>query len=188
MKVSIEIGENKMVKYAEISDLNNNQIKLINKNGWCIFTECDGDGTYWHKGMHCVNRIGYIILSENIDVEDINSYKELNKIATYDDVFDKMVREKLSPVADKCYVFLVKNPANYHFEQIWTNKGLEKAKEIAKLRFEFKHTYYDSKDYDKMENLIFRHNCKVRKDTEKAIEILKANGFKVVSDRFAALS
>ena len=50
MKVSIEIGENKMVKYAEISDLNNNQIKLINKNGWCIFTECDGDGTYWHKG------------------------------------------------------------------------------------------------------------------------------------------
>ncbi len=43
--------------------------------------------------------------------------------------------------------FLVKNPANYHFEQIWTNKGLE-----------------------------------------KAIEILKANGFKVVSDRFAALS
>ncbi len=37
MKVSIEIGENKMVKYAEISDLNNNQIKLINKNGWCIF-------------------------------------------------------------------------------------------------------------------------------------------------------
>ncbi len=57
------------------------------------------------RGMHCVNRIGYIILSENIDVEDINSYKELNKIATYDDVFDKLVREKLSPVADKCYVF-----------------------------------------------------------------------------------
>lgn len=59
---------------------------------------------------------------------------------------------------------------------------------VGELWNEFKHTYYDSKDYDKMENLIFRHNCKVRKDTEKAIEILKANGFKVVSDRFAALS
>ena len=122
------------------------------------------------------------------DIEDINSHKELNKIATYDDAFDKLVREKLLPVADKCYVFLVKNPANYHFEQIWTNKGLEKAIEIAKLRFRFKHTYYNSKDYDKMENLILKHNRKVKKDTEKAVEVLKANGFKVVSDRFAALS
>jgi len=178
-----------MVKYTEISDLNSDQIKLINKNGWCIFTECDGNGTYYyHKGIHWVNRIEYIILSENVDIEDINSHKELNKIATYDDAFDKLVREKLLPVADKCYVFLVKNPANYHFEQIWTNKGLEKAIEIAKLRFRFKHTYYNSKDYDKMENLILKHNRKVKKDTEKAVEVLKANGFKVVSDRFAALS
>lgn len=177
-----------MVKYTEISDLNGDQIELINKNGWCIFTECDGDGTYWHKGIHYVNRIGYVILSEDVDMEDINSYKELNKIATYDDAFDKLVREKLSPATDKCYVFLVKNPANYHFEQIWTNKGLEKAKETAKLRFKFKHTYYESKDYDKMENLILRHNRKVQKDTEKAVEVLKANGFKIVSERFAALS
>lgn len=177
-----------MVKYTEISDVNNDQIELINKNGWCIFTECDGNGTYYHKGIHWVNRIGYVILSENVDIEDINSHKELKAIATYDDVFDELVREKLLPVADKCYVFLVKNPANYHFEQIWTNKGLEKAIEIAKLRFRFKHTYYDSKDYDKMENLILKHNRKVKKDTEKAVEVLKANGFKVVSDRFAALS
>lgn len=177
-----------MVKYTEISDLNNDQIELINKNGWCIFTECDGNGTYWHKGIHWVNRIGYVILSENVDIEDINSHKELNKLATYDDSFDELVREKLLPVADKCYVFLVKNQANYHFEQIWTNKGLKKAIEIAKLRFRFKHTYYDSKDYDKMENLILKHNRKVKKDTEKAVEVLKANGFKIVSERFAALS
>lgn len=177
-----------MVKYTEISDLNSDQIELIDKNGWCIFTECDGNGTYWHKGIHWVNRIGYVILSEDVNMEDINSYKELKAIATYDDAFDELVREKLLPVADKCYVFLVKNPANYHFEQIWTNKGLEKAKETAKLRFGFKYTYYESKDYDKMENLILKHNRKVKKDTEKAVEVLKANGFKVVSDRFAALS
>ena len=176
-----------MVKYTEISDLNSDQIELINKNGWCVFTECDGDGTYWHKGIHWVNRVGYIILSKDVDMEDINSYKELNEIATYDDTFDKLVRKKLLSVVDKCYVFLVKNPANYHFEQIWTNKGLEKAKEMAKLRFKFKHTYYESKDYDKMENLILRHNRKVQKDTEKAIEVLRANGFTVVSERFAAL-
>lgn len=65
---------------------------------------------------------------------------------------------------------------------------LEKAKETAKLRFGFKHTYYDSKDYDKMEKLILRHNRKVKKDTEKALEVLKENGFKVVSESFAVLS
>lgn len=177
-----------MVKYAEVSDLNADQIKIIEKNKWCIFTVCDGDGTYWHKGIHWVNRIGYIVLSEDIDAEDINSYKELNKIATYDGAFDKLVREELSPVANKCYVFLVKDPANYHFEQIWTNKGLEKAKETAKFRFRFKHTYYESKDYGKMNSLILRHNRKVQKDTEKAVEVLRASGFKVVSERFAALS
>ena len=126
-------------------------------------------------------------MSEDIDVEDINSYNALNKIATYDDDFNDMVRKKLSPVEDKCYVFLVKDPANYHAEQVWTNKGLEKAKEIAKRRFGFKCTYYESKDYGKMQNLILRHNCKVLKDTERAIEVLKANGFKVVSREFAAL-
>lgn len=39
-----------------------------------------------------------------------------------------------------------------------------------------------------MENLILKHNRKVKKDTEKAVEVLKANGFKIVSERFAALS
>lgn len=91
-----------MVKYAEVSDLNADQIKIIEKNKWCIFTVCDGDGTYWHKGIHWVNRIGYIVLSKDVDAEDINSYKELNKIATYDGAFDKLVREELSPVANKC--------------------------------------------------------------------------------------
>lgn len=93
----------------------------------------------------------------------------------------------MSPIEDKCYVFLVKDPANYRFEQIWTNKGLKKAKEKAKQRFGFKCTYYESKNYDRMDNLILKHNHKVEKDTEKAIEILRANGFTVVSERFAAL-
>lgn len=177
-----------MIKYMEITDLNSDQAKVIKENGWCVFTECAESSSYYNKGFSWANRIGYVIFSENVDVDYIDSYKELNEIASYDSEFNKLVREILKPIEDKCYVFLVKNPANYHFEQVWTNKGLEHAKETAKLRFRYyKHTYYESKDYDKMEKLINNHNSKVRKDTEKAIALLKENGFKVVSESFAAL-
>ena len=175
-----------MIKYMEISELNSDQAQVIRENGWCAFTECDCGGTYY-KGFAWVNRIGYIIFSENVDIDDINSYEELNKIASYDDDFDKMVREILKPIEDKCYVFLVKDPACYKFEQVWTNKGLAHAKETAKLRFKHKHIYYESEDYDKMDALIRKHNNKVKQDTEKAVELLKANGFKVVSNNFAAM-
>ena len=176
-----------MIKYAEISDLNCDQVKLIQKNGWCFFTECDGEETYWHKGFHKGNRVGYIVLSKDIEMEDINSPKKLKKIAKFDNSFNDLVMEKLLPLADKCYVFLVKDPANYHFEQIYTNEGLEKAKEIIKLRFSFKCKYYEKEEYRKMVKLIDRHNRKVEKGTAKAIEILQANGFKVVSQNFAAI-
>lgn len=176
-----------MIKYMEISELNNDQAKVIRENGWCLFTECDCGGTYYSKGFAWANRIGYIIFSESVDVDDINSYEELNKIASYDSDFDKSVREILKPIEDKCYVFLVKNPAHYHFEQVWTNRGLEHAKEIAKLRFGHKHQYYESGTYDKMDKLISQHNSKVRRDTEKAVALLKANGFKVVSTNFAVM-
>ena len=176
-----------MIKYMEISDLNKDQYQVIKQNNWCVFTECDEGGSYYRKGFAWVNRIGYIILSENVDIDYINSCNELNKIASYDDDFDKSVREILVPLEDKCYVFLVKDPARYHFEQIWTNKGLEEAKAIAKCRFEFKHTYYERKDYDKMDKLIHKHNSKVKRDTEEAINLLKANGFKVVSQEFSAV-
>lgn len=176
-----------MIKYMEISDLNSDQVKVIKENGWCLFTECDEGGTYYNKGSAWVNRVGYIIFSEEVNITYIDSYAELNDIAFYSDEFDKAVRKVLKPIEDKCYVFLVKDPANYHFEQIWTNKGLPHAYGIAKLRFRYKHQYYESKDYGKMERLINRHNSKVRKDTEKAIELLKENGFKVVSELFAAM-
>ena len=177
-----------MIKYMEITDLNGDQVKVIRENGWCVFTECAESSSYYNKGFSWANRIGYVIFSEDVDVEHIDSYKELNEIASYDSEFDKSVREILKPIEDKCYVFLVKNPANYHFEQVWTNKGLEHAKETAKLRFRpYKHTYYERGDYDKMDKLIHRHNSKVRKDTEQAIALLKENGFKVVSESFAAL-
>ena len=175
-----------MIKYMEISELNSDQVKVIKENGWCVFTECDEGGLYFNKGFSWVNRIGYIIFSENVDVDYIDSYSELHKIASYDSDFDKSVREILKPIEDKCYVFLVKDPAYYHFEQVWTNKGLEHAKETAKLRFiGFKHEYYE--DYDKMHKLIDRHNAKVNRDTEKAINLLRENGFRVVSNKFAAL-
>ena len=87
-----------MLKYAEISELNCDQANLIRKSGWCFFTECDGGGTYWHKGFHRVNRVGYIVLSENIETEDINSPKELKKIAEFDNSFNDLVMEKLLPL------------------------------------------------------------------------------------------
>ena len=177
-----------MIKYMEITDLNYDQRKLINENGWCVFTECDEGGSYYNKGFSFVNRIGYVVFSENVYIDYIDSCEELNKIASYDYDFDKLVRETIEPIKDICYVFLVKDPANYHFEQVWTNKGLEDAKEKAKLKFRFfKHEYYERENYDKMDKLIHNHNNKVRRDTENAINLLKENGFKVVSENFAAL-
>ena len=38
-----------MVKYTEISDLNSDQIELINKNGWCIFTETEWRLLTWKE-------------------------------------------------------------------------------------------------------------------------------------------
>lgn len=176
-----------MNKYMEISELNSDQVKVIRENGWCIFTECDCEGTYYRKGFAWANRIGYIILSESVDVDDINSCETLNHIATYDDEFDAAVRKVIMPIADICYLFLVKDPARYYVEPVWTNKGLAYAKEIAKLKFRHKHQYYESKDYYKMEQLMNQHNMKVQKDTDTAIALLNANGFKVVSGNFAAL-
>lgn len=173
----------------EIDSLNADQSNLITANGWQVFTECDEGSSYYQKGYAWVNRIGYIIFSEAVDRNYINSYKELNSIAAHDNEFEETVRSLLKPIEDKCYVFLVKNPAYYHLEQIWTNKGLDDAKRLAKLRFaKFKHKYYKSADYDKMQQLIEKHNAKVKTDTDKAIALLQANGFSVVSQNFAALS
>ena len=73
-----------MIKYMEISELNNDQAKVIRENGWCVFTEGDEGGTYYDKGFRWVNRIGYIIFSESVDIEHIDSYEELSKIAFED--------------------------------------------------------------------------------------------------------
>ena len=155
-----------MIKYMEISNLNNDQVKVIKENGWCIFTECDSGGTYYSKGFAWANRIGYIIFSESVNADYINSYDELNKIAIYDNEFDTLVRKSLKPLEDKCYVFLVKDPAHYHFDQIWTNKGLERAKKMAQSRFAHEHQYYESKDYDEMHRLISKHNSETKKRAE----------------------
>lgn len=176
-----------MIKYMEMSELNSDQIKVIKEKGWCVFTECDQGGSYYTKGFAWVNRIGYVIFSEDVEKENLDSHSELNEIASYDEKFDKEVRNALAPLKDKCYVFLVKDPANYHFEQVWTNKGLAKAKKLANLRFRFEHKYYSSKDYAKMEEIINKHNHKVNEDTKKAIELLKENGFSVVSANFAVI-
>lgn len=175
----------KMIKYASKTMLNHDQIDEIKKNGWSFFTMCDEGGVYYRKGFAWINRIGYIIFSENVDQEHIDG-DELDKIAIYDEDFKENVQKILDPIEDKCYIFLVKDPAKYRFEQVWTNAGLDGAKKNAKSRFRFRHKYYDSKDFPKMHKIINDYNNKVKKDTEAAISLLKVNGYTVVSENFAA--
>ena len=174
-----------MIKYMEITDLNKDQTSIIKENGWCVFTECAESNSYFNKGFTWANRIGYIIFSEDPGVDYIDSWSELHEIATSDYFFRDEVKALLDPIKDECYVFLRKNPAKYWFKQVWTNKGLEYAKEQATYD-KFKCEYYAEEDFDKMHKKIDRHNNKVKRDTEKALEILRANGFEVVSENFAA--
>lgn len=174
-----------MKKYMSITHLNSDQLKRIEEKGWCVFTECDDDGTYYHKGLHWVNRVGYIILSQNVEKTDLCTSIDLEKIAKYDEDFEKLVNEELKPIEDKCYVFLVKNPARDSFAQIWTNKGLEEAKKLSNLKFSFPHKYFEKEDYEKMNKIIRTHNQKVEKDTMTAKSLLAQAGFIVVSKEFA---
>ena len=176
-----------MIKYMEITDLNKDQASVIKENGWCVFTECAEGSSYFNKGFTWANRIGYIIFSEDPGVDYIDSWNELHKIAESDDEFAKEVNALLKPIEDKCYVFLRKDPARYQSKQVWTNEGLEDAKKQANFWDKFKCEYYAKEDFDKMHKKIDRHNNKVKRDTEKALEILRANGFEVVSENFAAL-
>lgn len=175
-----------MIKCTDICELNNDQIKTIKEKGWCFFTECDEGGSYYNRGYNIVNRIGYVVCSEWVEQDYFESYESFTKTMEYDDGFGALVRETLEPLEDKCYVFLIKNPAHYTFEQVWTNKGLEKAKEIAKLRYgKYKPQYFDGKDhYEKMDKIITSHNEKVRKCTNEATKLLEENGFEIISDGF----
>lgn len=172
-----------MLKYMEIEALNSDQVKAIYNKGWSFYTECDCEGTYYQKYFQRVNRIGYIILSDDIDIDYID---DINTIAEYSDDFSNEVLSIINPLKDVCYIYLIKRPEKYFFEQVWTNKGLEKSKEIAKFRYRWPVKYYESKDYDKMHSLIKKHNKKVKQQTEKAIECLLKNGFSVISENFAA--
>ena len=148
------------IKYANIVNLNSDQAREIKKKGWCFFTECDGDGSYFRRGFALVNSIGYIVFSKNIQQDDIYGYDELNKIAEYDDGFNDEVQKALSPLEDKCYVFLVRDPARYRFEQIWTNKGLSEAKKRANARYgKYQPMYYNGSDnYNEMHRIIYEYN------------------------------
>lgn len=183
----IQIYAEKNIKFCEISDLNTDQMRLIEDMGWCLFTHQDEGGSYFTKGTSIVNRIGYIVFSAPVNYQVIDSYEELISIAKEDADFRKEVLNTLNPIEDKCYVFLVKDPAKYSFEQVWTNKGLEKAKEIAKTRFRYPHKYYERKDYDKMEKIISQYNTQLAATTEKAKQLLAENGFTVVSANFGVL-
>ena len=120
------------MKYMEINDLNKDQVALAESKGWCIYTQVeDACGLIYKKGLAWANRIGYVIFSEPVDAESIDD-SAIGDYGTYDYDFESEVKQLLSPLEDKCYVFLIKNPVKYYFEQIWTNKGVAYAKEMAK--------------------------------------------------------
>lgn len=130
------------MKYMEINDLNKDQVALAESKGWCIYTQVeDACGLIYKKGLAWANRIGYVIFSESVDAEAIDG-SAIGDYGTYDYEFESEVKQMLSPLEDKCYVFLIKNPVRYRFEQIWANKGLEYAKEMAKSRFKDNVKYY----------------------------------------------
>ena len=114
----------------------------------------------YKKGLAWEDRIGYVIFSESVDAEAIDG-SAIGDYGTYDYEFESEVKQMLSPLEDKCYVFLIKNPVRYRFEQIWANKGLEYAKEMAKSRFKDNVKYYPKDQFDKMDKLIKCHNEKV---------------------------
>ena len=149
------------MKYMEINDLNKDQVALAESKGWCIYTQVeDACGLIYKKGLAWANRIGYVIFSESVDAEAIDG-SAIGDYGTYDYEFESEVKQMLSPLEDKCYVFLIKNPVRYRFEQIWANKGLEYAKEMAKSRFKDNVKYYPKDQIDKMDKLIKCHNEKV---------------------------
>ena len=148
------------MKYTELSCLNNDQVSVIRNNGWCVFTECDEGGSYYNKGFSLVNRIGYIIFSENVKEEHINSFNELEKIASYDESFQQEVMEQIDCLRDICYLFLVKNPKCYNISQVWTNKGCEFAKELAAKRFMHDTEYIPSEKTDDFVKIMYEHNSK----------------------------
>ena len=110
------------MKYMEINDLNKDQVALAESKGWCIYTQVeDACGLIYKKGLAWANRIGYVIFSESVDAEAIDG-SAIGDYGTYDYEFESEVKQMLSPLEDKCYVFLIKNPVRYRFEQIWANK------------------------------------------------------------------
>lgn len=140
------------MKYMEINDLNKDQVALAESKGWCIYTQVeDACGLIYKKGLAWANRIGYVIFSESVDAEAIDG-SAIGGYGTYDYEFESEVKQMLSPLEDKCYVFLIKNPVRYRFEQIWANKGLEYAKEMAKSRFKDNVKYYPKDQFDKWIN------------------------------------
>lgn len=48
-----------------------------------------------------MNRVGYIILSQNVEKTDLCTPIDLEKVAKYDEDFEKLVREELKPIIRK---------------------------------------------------------------------------------------
>lgn len=173
------------MKFAEISDLNNDQVRIIRDNGWCIFTEHDECGSYYQKGLHIVNRIGYVVFDTEPNCDYINSYEELGKMATEDRNFILEVASKIDPYRDVCYGFLIEDYNNNicKIDHIWTNKDEKEAKRLLKARYssgKLKLTRVTDRNRDRLESLVKEHNKERERAKKDAIALLEQNGYKVI--------
>ena len=175
------------IKYADVTDLNNDQVDLLKSKGYSFFTECDEGGeSYYNKNFSWANRIGYLVFESEPEEDYFNSYKELSKVAEFDEDFNEEVHELINPIKDECYLFYLENSDKniYTFNQVWTNKGVDKAKEIAKDRYyayptcvlitDENREYYENKVHDAR-----RQIDRNRNDVKR---ILKENGFEISGD------
>lgn len=124
-----------MIKYAEIAEINEPQAKEFKKRGWCIFTECDGDGLYYRKGFAWVNRIGYLIFEKPVDIEDMDE-SDLHQIGVYDADFENEVRNITEKYRNTNYHYHMKGKLIDDYECIRTYSD-EKAKELVNNRLKY---------------------------------------------------
>ena len=129
------VTERAKIRYTELCEINTPQAEEFKKRGWCVFTECDSDGTYFYKGYGWVNRIGYLVFEDNIDM-DYFEYSDLKQIGIYDDKFNDDVYQVVQEHQDINYHYHIKGKLLDHYELIRTYSD-EEAKRILGIRMKY---------------------------------------------------
>ena len=124
-----------MIKYTELDEINEPMAKEIKEHGWCVFTECDGDGLYFRKGYAWVNRIGYVVFEEQVDVSDMDE-SDFHQTGIYDQDFANEVMKVAEKYKNTNYHYHVKGKLIDDYECIRTYSD-DKAKELIREKVKY---------------------------------------------------